>query len=132
MATDTDYALVNATSWLAEIVKHHAWTPVGDDVDENEDAAITWAQESVLSVETRDAWRAVGADPAAPFEFALVLTYGGPALRIYGELDDNAEPFGESLALQYQDWGTLWTNVPLSDAERAALCWFAGCFYYDA
>lgn len=86
-------------------------------------------RESVLSVEIREGWKEPD-DGASfdPTEFRILLTTGGPALRIMGELD-NSEP--SRCWLQHQDWGTPWTQYFSRSSERAtALRWFASLFYY--
>ena len=50
--------------------------------------------EDALSVEVRSGWVSLGADrvPMEPEEFCILLTTGGPAVRIRGELDEHKEP----------------------------------------
>ena len=68
--------------------------------------------------------------PAEPGDYCILLTCGGPALRITGELRGwpavAVEPCG--FQLEYQDWGTPWTCY--TDADADALDWFTGLFYY--
>ena len=124
----------NARAWLSEMVEHHAaWmqgtTSGATDGGEDHD---TWAIESALSVETRGAWRSLGAPDDGPAEYVITLTTGGPALRIRGGLNQYGEPGDttERLALQWQDWGTPWTDCPLTETERDAVAWFASRFYF--
>jgi hypothetical protein len=56
----------------------------------------------------------------------LLLSTGGPAVRILGELDSYCQPYRP--ALQYQDWGTPWQDH--SESNIDALLWFADQFYY--
>ena len=74
----------------------------------------------------RSCWVSPGTDPE-PGEYCVLLTTGGPALRIHGDLDAYAEPC--SHRLQYQDWGTPW--IEYLDADMDALRWFAGLFHMD-
>lgn len=91
-------------------------------------------REAALSVEIREGWKEPG-DGASmdPEEFRILLTTGGPGLRIKGELNQN---YGEPCRcwLEVQDWGTPWTGWTCyfsRSAERVtALQWFAGLFYY--
>lgn len=86
-------------------------------------------REAALSVEIRGGWKEPG-DGASmdPDEFRILLTTGGPALRIMGELD-SCEP--SRCWLEHQDWGTPWTRCFSRSAERAnALRWFASLFWY--
>lgn len=67
-------------------------------------------EESPLSVQVRSGWYSPGGhDPAnPPEEFEILLSTGGPALRIRGELDEHCQP--SRAWLEYQDWGTPWTE----------------------
>lgn len=97
------------------------------DAGENTDAdeAIERIRESVLSVEVRSGWANVG-DALNAEEFRILLTTGGPALQIRGELDENGEP--SRAWLEYQDWGTGWMQY--FDIEQSTLLTFCGCFYF--
>ena len=59
-------------------------------------------------------------------KFELLLTTGGPAVRIMGELDDNCEP--DRAWLEVQDWGTPWTQY--FPADQDTLLAYARCFYF--
>lgn len=76
----------------------------GDCTDE--DDARQRIQDDPLSIEVRSGWHAIGED-AEDAEFCILLTTGGPALRIIGELRDG-EP--HRAWIEDQDWGTLWTE----------------------
>jgi hypothetical protein len=83
-------------------------------------------RESCLSVEVRNGWACPGETASMePEEFRILLTCGGPALRIRGELN-RGEPC--RCWLQHQDWGTPWTQF--FGADQDALLWFASLFYY--
>ena len=90
------------------------------------------AQEAIqndpLSVEVRSGWHSVGSTHP-PDEFCILLCWGGPACRIIGELDEHAQP--EKPRLEYQDWGTSWTEYPLTDEEEAALQTYCEQFYFE-
>ena len=63
-----------------------------------------------------------------PEEFKNLLTWGGAALRIIGELD-NYGPVNPKL--QFQDWGTPWTDFEIkTESQQDALNWFCNCFYF--
>jgi hypothetical protein len=97
----------------------------GDDAD----SIRQQIQEGPLSVEVRSEWYTPGS-VALPGEFCILLSTGGPALRMIGELDEHGEVYGTP-SLQWQDWGTPWTDLlDVSDAEDKALETYAGCFYY--
>ena len=82
---------------------------------------------SALSVEFRSGWYSSLDDEQVPEEFKILLTWGGPALRIIGELD-NYGPVNPKL--QYQDWGTSWTDFEITENQQEALNWFCNCFYF--
>ncbi len=77
---------------------------------ENQEQARDRIEESALSVQVRSGWYSPGdSENAAPEEFEILLTTGGPALRIIGELNEHREPVHPRL--QYQDWGTPWAEL---------------------
>lgn len=89
--------------------------------------------EDALSVEVRSDWTtladacadgmmAVGAN-----EFRILLCTGGPAVQIRGTLDDG-EP--ERAWLEYQDWGTPWTERVNQPGDQLALLTYARAFYF--
>lgn len=88
-------------------------------------------QESALSVDIREGWRSPGERASMePTEFQILLSTGGPALRIMGELDQWSQP--ARCWLEHQDWGTPWVRHFSRSAERAiALRWFASLFCFE-
>lgn len=58
-------------------------------------------------------------------KFELLLTTGGPAVRIMGEIDEHGEP--DRAWLEVQDWGTPWTQY--IGADQDTLLSYARCFY---
>lgn len=93
---------------------------------EQDDDARQEIEESVLSVSVRDGWRQPGApNEDGADEYEILLTTGGPALRIWGELDQHCQP--SSAELQMQDWFLPWTRYP---APEATLLKFANCFWF--
>ena len=83
-----------------------------------------------LSVETRAGWRPIDAYDDLdypPCEFIVLLSFGGPAVRIYGELPLAAH----TIEIQGQDWGTPWESARLTDADREALLWFCAMVGLD-
>lgn len=81
--------------------------------------------EDALSIEMRTGWYSIGERPDS-FEFFILLTIGGPAVRIMGELDDNREP--ARAWLEVQDWFQPWTEY--EDADESVLLDYARCFYF--
>lgn len=98
-------------------------SPCGDDRSGLRERVETEAREQALSVETRGPWLSLGETAEGPDEWRILLSTGGPALRLCGEFDrwGNAS----NPVLQWQDWGTPWTDHPTTSGEDEALSWFA-------
>lgn len=90
----------------------------------DDDKARQQIQEDALSAQVRSGWSS-SAEDMKPEEFELLLCTGGPAVRIIGDLDG-----GQATAarLEYQDWGTPWTEYP--EINEEALLAYANCFYW--
>ena len=82
---------------------------------------------SALSIEFRSGWTSNPNDIELE-EFKILLTWGGPALRVIGELNHYKEP--ENIKMQYQNWGTCWTDFEITENQQEALNWFCNCFYF--
>tara|TARA_R100000353_G_scaffold160470_1_gene120169 strand:+ start:586 stop:999 length:414 start_codon:yes stop_codon:yes gene_type:complete len=82
---------------------------------------------SALSVEFRSGWTSNPNDIELK-EFKILLTWGGPALRVIGNLNQYKEP--ENIKMQFQDWGTYWTDFKITEEQQKALNWFCNCFYF--
>jgi hypothetical protein len=122
-------AIANARAHLADIVKESAAIREDGDAtnDEGQGLLEAW-QERPLSLMIRDGWRAPGASSPGVEEYEILLTTGGPGLRIVGEVEDG-EP--SSARLEWQDWGISWTQLDEPDSESAeALLHFAQQFYF--
>lgn len=96
-----------------------------DECESREDAEQR-ILEDALSVEVRSDWHAPD-DADDPTEFQILLCTGGPAVRIMGELDQG-EPC--RAWLEYQDWGTPWTERINQPGDHDALLTYARCFYF--
>jgi len=72
----------------------------GDELDE--DTMRERIEENALSIQVRSGWQAPG-EALTPVEFEILLCTGGPAVRIIGDM-------GSDIRVEYQDWGTLWTE----------------------
>lgn len=97
------------------------------------DAIQERAMESALSVEVRGAWHTPGDDESRKAaEYQILLSTGGPACRLLGDLDEHGN--AELPMVQHQDWFTPWTDYrpdcAKADDYDAAMSWFAGCFYF--
>ena len=131
-----EHAFGNAKAWFEGLLElYHEINPGTDCSPQRQEAIDQEIDEMPLSIDVRSAWYTPGATAAAryPIEFAILLTTGGPALRVWGGLSEHGEP--ESAQLQMQDWGVPWREVwPCEVAEmdeaREALLWFAQRFYF--
>lgn len=83
--------------------------------------------ESPLSVEVRSGWESIG-EKLKPSEYQILMSTGGPAVRIVGDLNGYGTP--TSAKLEYQDWGTPWTPYPLTYSENNTLLEFAQHFSF--
>lgn len=89
------------------------------------DDAVVCILDDALSVEVRSGWTPCG-DTLTAEEFCILISTGGPAVRICGELDEHFEP--RRAWLEVQDWGTPWSQY--FDASQETLLTYARCFYY--
>jgi hypothetical protein len=112
----------------AELLELEAAATIDGDLMKDADAVRERIQESPLSVEVRSGWASPGDDMQAE-EFCILLSTGGPALRIIGELDEHKQP--RRAWLEYQDWGTPWTEFHGEGAPaQADLVTFSSQFYF--
>ncbi|MDI6808177.1 MAG: hypothetical protein QME66_04230 [Candidatus Eisenbacteria bacterium] len=82
--------------------------------------------ETPLCVEVRGGWHIPGAENKDS-EYTILLCTGGPAVRIIGDLSD--EP--ETARLEYQDWGTEWTDYHLTKEQEEQVIDYARFFNYE-
>lgn len=92
----------------------------------DQDEARQRIEEDALSVQVRSDWVSPG-EPMTPGEFEILLTTGGPAVRILGELDESGEPC--RAWLEVQDWGKPWTEYYEPGLDNVLLA-YARCFVY--
>lgn len=100
----------------------------GEQLDE--DAIRERIEESPLSVQVRGGWHSPGDnDGTEAEEYEILLSTGGPALRIVGDLS-GGQP--TSARLEYQDWGTPWTeHITTGDDHDALLRWVSVFYFGD-
>ena len=80
---------------------------------ENAERAI---HEGPLEIKMRSDWQTPGDRPlSGDGEFFILLSTGGPATRIFGELDRGSI---DSAVFQGQDWFEPWRNVDLYEYEQ--------------
>lgn len=137
-ALECDYDRLDELRALKEDAQPNDTAMDADDVEElaeleaaageckDREEAETRIQEDALSVEVRSDWHTPHDVAEAPFEFKILLTTGGPAVRIMGELDEHGQP--DRAWLEVQDWGTPWTRY--FDIEQDTLLAYARCFYF--
>lgn len=144
--TETNHAKENAAAHCQEIVDKLAEIESGrrehhdDDCPEGCESEACYVdltdneieelreelREQALSVQVRGPWYDPGTEAPAPDEFEILLTTGGPALRIRGDLAEYGTP--RRAYMEYQDWGTPWTQY--FDVEGATLLEFASLFWF--
>lgn len=123
-----DHGLANALAWfqsIKEMIDAYQEPNEATDYTTGEIIALETAQErardaiqeSVLSVEVRAGWHAPtsrdNAQAWEPVEYRILLTTGGPACQLVGELNKHGEP--ETARLQAQDWFKPWEDVPVGN-----------------
>lgn len=91
------------------------------------DEAAQRIADDPLSVEVRSDWGSPG-EPLEPCEYRILLSTGGPATQITGDLDEHGEP--RTARLQVQDWFQPWTEYLGADA--AVLLTYAREFIFVA
>ncbi len=94
---------------------------------ESQDDARQRIEEDALSVEVRSGWYTPGGD-SSPEEYCLLLSTGGPAVRIVGDLNGGCEP--SSARLEVQDWWKPWTEYRPTDDD--ILLSYARCFCFES
>ena len=127
--TKTNHALQNAISTIETMVedfKKDQQLQEFNDYDQQDELRESILN-NALSVEFRSGWYSSPEDEKKAEEFRILLAWGGPALKIIGDLDDYG-PVNPKL--QYQDWGTPWTDFEITENQQDALNWFCNCFYF--
>lgn len=105
---------------IAEMIEN-----VRQDDDDAAADALEVIKKDPLSVQVRSGWRSPG-DESAAEEYEILLSTGGPATRIVGDLDQYAQP--SSAFLQAQDWFTPWEEY--RGADESILLDYASRFYF--
>ena len=138
-STKENHALTNCMNQLESIKEDYRNYKEAESNDDYEaqDEIRESILNSALSVEFRSGWTS-NPEEMKPEEFKILLSWGGPACRIIGNLDQYSQP--TDIEIQYQDWGTPWEslqlnphyaglNVNITD-DIEALKWFCSCFYF--
>jgi len=116
-----------ATEWDAESSEELTQLTADAGGCEDRDAAIELIKEDPLSVQVRADWYEPGETDNKQTEFMILLCSGGPAVRIRGDLDCYGQP--TRAYLQYQDWGTPWTDY-FETGAADTLLEYAAYFYF--
>jgi len=141
-----DHGQENARGWLGSIremvaalnaTENGETVTIDGDTYDDPDKVRERIEENALSVQVRSGWYGPGETTQAE-EFEILLTTGGPALRIIGELDEYAQ--ANNARLEFQDWGTPWTrfdvyketdnDIKECSAAESDVLTFAQCFYF--
>lgn len=109
----------SAYAAILEMVEALEAAQAADDSDA-EDVARETIESDPLSVEVRDGWKLPGTESDGPEEFRILLSTGGPATRIVGELNEHGEPCGNIQLQSSQDWFQPWTAWRVERGENEA------------
>jgi hypothetical protein len=94
---------------------------------ESREDADTRIQEDPLSIQFRSGWVS-NKDEMEAEEFEILLTTGGPAVRIIGEIR-NGQPCRPRL--EVQDWFKPWTEYLTTGVDNDALETYCQQFYFE-
>ena len=128
MTPQVDHARDQAKAQLQSITEMVGALRAAIDRDDSLEQAVEAIHADALSVQVRSDWYDPGSEGNSPTEYNILLCTGGPAVRIIGTLSEYLEP--DSAHMQYQDWGTPWTDYPLTSEEEAIVLEYAQQFYY--
>lgn len=101
--------------------------------DETQDAEkidllVSALQNDVLSLRVRSDWHDPSGESGSPFEFEILLSWGGPSVRLYGILSEYMEPM--EVWIEHQDWGLPWRRLPATPDVRAKLLQYSKLFWF--
>lgn len=96
---------------------------------QDRDDAEQRIQEDPLEIAVRSDWYAPGSagEDISPTEYLILLSTGGPACRIIGDLGQHGQP--ESATLQHQDWYEGWQDYT-DEVDESILLTYAQQFYF--
>jgi hypothetical protein len=118
-----------ATTWACADWQHLCEAHNLAEPTEQSEDGLQAIHEDPLSVLIRDSWHEPG-KPAedGPEEYEILLSTGGPATRIRGELDQYCQP--ETARLEVQDWFVPWQEWRGEGWSEDVLLDYARCFYF--
>jgi hypothetical protein len=101
---------------------------LNDEEWHDEEGAERAIDEDPLSIQVRGDWCSVGEEADTKNgQFEILLTTGGPAARIMGELCDG-QPY--RAWFEYQDWFKPWTEVIVDHEDHETMLEYAQRFYF--
>ena len=130
---EKNHALTNCVGQLESIKELYRNYKEADTLEDWEarEKVVEQAQEEALSVEFRSGWTH-DLNDMKPEQFKILLSTGGPACQVIGNLDQYNQP--TDIKIQYQDWfqpwKTLLTSPEKCKIDSQALFWFCECFYF--
>lgn len=104
-----------------------------DAIESNDRDAIEAAERAIdedpLEIRVRSGWHCPGEQPGKPEEFEILLSTGGPAMRIRGQLDYYGQP--ETFHVEVQDWFQPWQSFGIN-ADQGDLIrdYYLSQFYF--
>lgn len=108
---ETEKAMLDARAsldeWNADNAEELAELSSAAGECEDRESAEDRIREDPLTIRVRSGWVDIGGE-MEPEEFEILLSTGGPAVRIIGELDGNREPC--RARLEVQDWFKPWSE----------------------
>ena len=129
---ERDTAKEQARMQMDVIIELMKALPEGGKVDGDtltSEQVLDRIQEDPLSLQVRTDWYTPGETDNKPTDYNILLCTGGPACRIIGDLDEYGQP--ETARIEYQDWGTPWTEYRETTVEEDDfLLAYAGQFYF--
>ena len=113
--TKPNHALLNALGHLEEMVENYeigSYIESSNPTTQEQEEKLEEIRESILnsalSVEFRSGWS------TNPEQL---------------EIEEN---YAVNPKMQFQDWGTCWTDYELTEKEEESLNWFCNCFYFGS
>ncbi len=94
---------------------------------EDEEDARRRIEEDPLEVTARSTWQPTG-EPLTAAEFCILLSTGGPATRIIGEMNESGEP--TRARIECQDWFLPWTEYRGDAISQDDLLTYCGHFIF--
>jgi len=117
-----NHALENAKAWMKALKENLQKLDEAPGCGTEYYKIIDELYEEPLEVSFRSGWAPKREELAAE-EYLILLTTGGPALRITGALSETGGAYDAKL--QYQDWFTPWVDHHLEEEDEQALLQYA-------